>query len=104
MLEFDIPASPNKIINILRKQHEFELLEQNDDYILYSYDERIKIKLFFTDDRSIHEKLFFTSGTPEFKEIFLKKFPNFDFEKVSDDEDIFRKLKFSIARLFKGKW
>src|SRR5688572_5384496 len=72
VLEFVIPASPKKIINTLAKQQEFELLEQNDDYILYSFDERIKIKLFFTDDRSVNEKLFFTSGTKEFTESFLK--------------------------------
>ena len=92
MLEFVIPVSQDRIIKTLGKQQEFELLEQNDDYILYSYDERIKLKLFFTDDRSLNEKLFFTSGTPEFKKSFVKKFPKFNFEKVSDDEDIFKKL------------
>ncbi len=92
VLEFVIPVSPGKIINTLDKQQEFELLEQNDDYILYGYDEKIKVKLFFTDDRSITEKLFFTSGTPEFKESFVKEFPKFDFEKVDDDQDIFKKL------------
>nr|MBA2562377.1 DNA polymerase/3'-5' exonuclease PolX [Chitinophagaceae bacterium] len=92
VLEFVIPVSPDKIINTLDKQQEFELLEQNDDYILYGYDEKIKVKLFFTDDKSVNEKLFFTSGTPEFKESFVKEFPKFDFEKVDDDQDIFKKL------------
>jgi DNA polymerase (family 10) len=92
VLEFVIPVSPNQITNTLGKQQEFKLLEQNDDYVLYSYDERIKIKLFFTDERSINEKLFFTSGTQDFQESFVREFPKFDFEKVSDDEDIFKKL------------
>ncbi|MEO6327343.1 MAG: helix-hairpin-helix domain-containing protein [Ginsengibacter sp.] len=93
MLEFVVPESPVNIIKVLKKLSEFNLLDQNDDYLLYHYDEKIKIKLFLTDEESLNEKLFSTSATEEFMEAFSRQFSPIDFRKAANDEDIFKALK-----------
>ena len=100
MLEFVIPSTTETIINSLGKLDEFVLLEQNEDHLLYHYDERIKVKLFSTVGELLSKKLFYTSGTEEFIESFTREFSKVNFEKVSHDEDIFKELNIQYIPYF----
>lgn len=92
-LEFVIPFSSNSIKTKLKKSEEFKMVDENEDFILYRYDNKIKVKIFFTDEKHLAEKLFNTTGTEQFNQAFKTGFPKINFEKFSDEKEIFKSLK-----------
>lgn len=90
MLEYVIPFSEKIIIKKLEPLHEFEFLANEDESVLYKYDEGIKIKLHATDGIHFTKRVFETTGSEEFVSSFEKDFPKVNFQKATDDTDIFK--------------
>lgn len=88
-LEYVVPFSIDMIVEKLSPIEEFKFLEKIDDHILYQYNNGIKIKLFETDKTDLLKKVFINTGSGEFVDAFLNDFPNINFQKVNDVEEIF---------------
>ena len=100
ILEFAITASAKKIISKLGRLEEFVLLEHEDDYLLYRYGGKIRVKIFVTGEKSLNEKLFYTIGSEKFSESFRKQFPNVTFRKSLGDDHIFKDLNIQLIPYF----
>lgn len=92
MLEFVIPEPPDDILVTLDKKADFTLLEKEEDYLVYHYGERIKVKLVLAEESTLNEKSFYTSGSEAFTAAFLQQFPDIRFKKKAGDEYIFKDL------------
>ena len=71
-----------------------ELLEENNDTILYKLKNGLKLRL-HTGKGSMDERLFYTTGSQEFINAFKKSFPAIKFgnKETKDDETIFKQAK-----------
>ncbi len=93
LLEYVIPISIDVLINHLKALEEFTFLEKNEDHILYQYNHGIKVKLHSTNAENIIQKTFETTGSEQFVNAFLDKFPNLDLRHAASEEDIFAKAR-----------
>jgi DNA polymerase (family X) len=89
MLEYVVAFSEKIIIKKLEGLNEFAFIKIEDDYILYQYNEGIKIKLYLTDKADFEKKAFETTGSVDFISAFEKDYPAIDFQKATNDTDIF---------------
>ncbi|MGN6533820.1 MAG: PHP domain-containing protein, partial [Ginsengibacter sp.] len=89
-LEYVIPFSKKIILEKLAPLNEFAFLENEDDYILYKYNEGVKVKLYSTDEIHFLKKVFETTGSDNFVSAFKNDFPGINFEKAAKDRDIFQ--------------
>ncbi len=63
-----------------------ELLEENADNLLYKLLNGLKLRLYSATE-NFEKKCFFTSGSPEFINDFIFRFPDIDFSAASESDD-----------------
>lgn len=90
-LEFAIPFRSEIISDKIALIPEFSCLESKDDYLLYKYNDGVKVKLHTADDKNFERKIFETLGSEEFIKSFYEKFPKKEIRAGDSDEEIFRK-------------
>ena len=90
-LEFVIPFSSKIISDKIAAVPEFSFIESKDEYILYRYNDIIKIKLHTADAKNFERKIFETTGSAEFIKSFYEKFPEAEIPAGDSEEEIFRK-------------
>lgn len=90
-IEYIIPLPVTKILDKLNLHKEFLLLESNDDFLMYQYNQGIKIKLHSTTPDELVKKAFKLSGSPDFISAFLLKFSGLDINGITDEMEIFKK-------------
>jgi len=100
MLEYVIPFSEKIIIKKLEPLDEFEFLENQQEYILYKYNDGIKVKLHPTDQIHFAKKVFETSGSADFVAAFTSDFPRINFKKANNDTDIFKEAAIQYIPAF----
>jgi DNA polymerase (family 10) len=89
-LEFVIPFPPESILELLNHHPAFVFIQKTDDYALYKYDNRIKIKLFGSDKKLLIKRTFETTNSSAFNSAFFEYFPDIEIQKAKSDEDIFQ--------------
>jgi DNA polymerase (family X) len=99
-LEYVIPLSQEIIIEKLEPLIEFEFLESEEDYLLYKYNEGIKIKLHPTDKIHLVKKVFETTGSADFISAFEKDYSGLDYQKAINDNDIFKQAAIQYIPAF----
>ncbi len=100
MLEYVIPFSEKVIIKKLELLDEFEFLENDNESILYKYNDGIKVKLHPTDEIHFVKKVFETTGSADFITAFKKDFQNINFQKATNDTDIFKQAAIEYVPAF----
>jgi len=65
-----------------------ELLEENDNNLLYKLRNGLKLRL-YTGEQNIIERQFITTGSAEFIDAFKKAFPTIDYSKSKTEDEIF---------------
>jgi DNA polymerase (family 10) len=100
MLEYVIPFSEKIIIKKLELLDEFEFLENDNESILYKYNGGIKVKLYPTDEIHFVKKVFETTGSVDFITAFEKDFQNINFQKATNDTDIFKQAAIQYIPAF----
>jgi DNA polymerase (family X) len=100
MLEYVIPFSEKVIIKKLELLDEFEFLENDNESILYKYNDGIKVKLHPTDEIHFVKKVFETTGSADFITAFEKDFQHINFQKATNDTDIFKQAAIQYVPAF----
>lgn len=85
-LEFVILADKEEIKPKFITAQPPELLEENDNSLLYQLKNGLKLRL-FTGNDSMAKRLFFTTGSGEFTDAFIKSFPKTEFETNDVSEE-----------------
>jgi DNA polymerase (family 10) len=85
-LEYVIKSTIENIKPKFESANPPELLEENADSLLYKLLNGLKLRL-YTDTENYEKKCFFTSGSPEFVNAFLFRFPDIDFSPASGSDD-----------------
>lgn len=93
MLEYLIPVHPIEIMEILESFSEFLYIENSDDFIIYQYNDGIKLKLYGCEDTNLVEKLFLTTGSAEFVLEFKNEFPAINYQNLTEEKEIFQQAK-----------
>ncbi len=89
-LEYVIPFSEKIILEKISAVNGFIFLEKNDNYILYKYNDGIKIKLYPTTDEQFLQRTFETTNSAYFNMSFSEIFDLKKIKIAKDDEDIFK--------------
>jgi DNA polymerase (family X) len=89
-LEFVVPFPAENIIKNMEELAAFSLSESTAGYVLYKYNDGIRVKLHITDEQNLSRKIFETGSAPEFIEAFYETFPNIEYQKLLDDDAIFK--------------
>ncbi|MEO6637501.1 MAG: helix-hairpin-helix domain-containing protein [Ginsengibacter sp.] len=102
-LEYVIALPLKSIIDKISTQPEFEIIEDAEEYILYKYNDGIKIKIYTAEKNSFAWICLETSGTQVFNERFNSYIKDAapEFASVKSQEEIFKKagLQFIPASL-----
>ena len=101
-LEYVIALNRNNIVDKISSLPEFELIEEKEEFILYKYDNKIRIKIYLADEKSFQLRLFETSGTSEFLDAFndhLKQ-TGVNIDNVQNDSAIFYAAKIQVIPAF----
>ena len=88
-LEFVIPFPVESILELLRHCPAFVFIKKTDDFVLYKYDSRIKIKLFASDKQLLVKRTFETTNSAPFNSAFYNLFREDEIQKAKSDEEIF---------------
>ena len=88
-LEFVIPFPVESILELLRHCPAFLFIKKTDDFVLYKYDNRIKIKLFASDKQLLVKRTFETTNSAPFNSAFYNLFREDEIQKAKSDEEIF---------------
>ncbi len=91
-LEFVIAETNNAIKPKFQTAQPPELLEENDDSILYKLKNGLKLRL-YTGEQNITERQFLTTGSATFTEAFQKAFPSLKYTVGENDESVFAEAK-----------
>lgn len=89
-LEYVIPFSEKIILKKIADDKAFNLLEKTDEYLLYKYNDGIKVKLYIADNKSVVKKAFEISSSSEFIESFYAVCNAKKIETSSSEEEIFK--------------
>jgi DNA polymerase (family 10) len=100
MFEFAIPLSEKIILEKLEAFEEFKFLEKQDDFILYKYNNSIKIKLLFTHGENLLQKTFISTGSDKFITAFEDHFPNLNFTQLKSEKEIFEQAGIQFIPAF----
>lgn len=78
-----------------------ELVEENPDNLLYKLLNGLRLRL-YTGSGNMGERIFNTSGSREFTDSFLARFPKTDFSAISgsEDTDLFKQAGISYIPVF----
>ncbi len=87
-LEFVIELPEKNIIDKISSISEFEFIEKTPQYLLYTYDNKIKIKFFSSTKETFAFKCFETSGTSEFLDAFNLHLENSKKEMPTGTTDV----------------
>ncbi|MEO6819146.1 MAG: helix-hairpin-helix domain-containing protein [Ginsengibacter sp.] len=90
ILEYLIPVDLTEISKTLQSHSEFEYIEQSTDFIVYQYNNGIKLKLYACPDNKLIELLFITTGSDQFIDAFKQSFPAINYWSLKDEQDIFK--------------
>jgi DNA polymerase (family 10) len=88
-LEYVIPFPAKLVSEKIENIPGFRFLENTGQYLLYRYNDGIKVKLYMADERNLSRRIFETSGSAEFIESFYKEFPGLEIQNAPGDEAIF---------------
>ncbi|MDZ4808996.1 MAG: helix-hairpin-helix domain-containing protein, partial [Bacteroidota bacterium] len=91
-LEFVIAATNENIKPKFETAQPPELLEENEDNLLYKLKNGLKLRL-FTGKQNITERQFLTTGSKEFTDEFQKAFPSIKYTVGESDESVFAAAK-----------
>jgi DNA polymerase (family 10) len=90
-VEFVI-SPPKKVIEEkLSSSGAFKWYESVDDYILYKYNDGIKVKLYFTDEKDFIKTVFEKTNTDEFNKSFYEIIDAKKISGATDEKDLFKK-------------
>ncbi len=94
-LEFVLAIPIKKIKETLSAYNEFTLDESNedDDFMVYHYDNKIALKLLHAHQEQFVSKVFHHSGSKLFIDELMRRYPQKDISKASSEEDIFKLLQ-----------
>jgi len=91
-LEFVVGCSVEEILDSLSGNEHFVFEKEEDEILYFTFQNRIKIHIYSTDENDFQRLLFFTSGTPVFTEAFDTIAPEIDYvDEELNDETIFEK-------------
>ena len=90
VLEFVIRTDAEIIEENLRSFPEFVFKEKENDWLLYTYSEKIDLKIYPVEKKHLPEKIFSTTGNDEFIQAFREEFPEINYQSVSNETAIFR--------------
>ena len=91
-LEFVIAATNETIKPKFQTAQPPELLEENDDSILYKLKNGLKLRL-YTGEQNITERQFLTTGSAAFTDAFQKTFSSLKYTVGENDESVFAAAK-----------
>ncbi|MBK9939194.1 MAG: DNA polymerase/3'-5' exonuclease PolX [Chitinophagaceae bacterium] len=91
-LEFVIAETNETIKPKFQTAQPPELLEENDDNILYKLKNGLKLRL-YTGKQNLIERQFLTTGSKEFTDVFQKEFPSINYTRGATEENIFEAAK-----------
>jgi DNA polymerase (family X) len=90
-LEFVIHDTTPRIITALEKTEGLELVEQQENEILYQLN-GLALRLYACSDDLRNERTFYTTGTPAFNAAFHAAYPDAPFGGWDDDKELFEAL------------
>ncbi|MEP6616552.1 MAG: helix-hairpin-helix domain-containing protein [Ginsengibacter sp.] len=90
-LEYVVPLEGKMIMAKLKSQPGFQLVTDNENSILFQSDVGIKVLLYPSSPKELHETVFYTTGTKEFNKAFRERFKKYDFGE-GDDAALFKSL------------
>lgn len=90
VLDFVIASNSETIMQALAQFEEFKFLEKTPAYILYQYNNGIKLKLHTTEKNDFVQRVFETTGSAEFITAFTKEYAGISFQGAGNEEQIFR--------------
>ncbi len=90
-LEFVIHDTTSHIITVLEKTEGLELMQQEDNEIVYQLNS-VALRLYACNDDLRNERTFYTTGSPAFNEAFRSAYPSAIFEGWEDDSALFESL------------
>ena len=86
-LEFVVAKTNTEIKPAFQTAQPPELLQENDDSLLYKLKNGLKLHL-YTGAGNLPERLFFTTGPAAFTDAFTKKFPQAGFTMAAENHDM----------------
>jgi DNA polymerase (family X) len=86
-VEFITTKSKEDTKKVFQTAYPPELLEENDNMVFYKLKNGLKLRL-YTGSNNLTKDLFTSTGTPEFTEAFIKRYPQVNF--TGTEEDIFK--------------
>ncbi len=94
-LEFVLPITTEKIKTTLSGYNEFVFNEanDNDNILLYKYDNRVSLQLHSTDKKQVAFVTFMHSGSKEFTDELLTRYSKTCTSSASSEDEIFKLLK-----------
>lgn len=99
-LEFVIPFPAEIISEKLTIIPGFTFLESTGQYLLYKYNDGIKVKLYTADEKTLQQRIFETSGSAEFIKSFHENFPGEEMQNARDDEALFTATRLQFIPLY----
>lgn len=90
-LDFFTTASHTQIISTIDDLNEFKLIENNNRFVSYRYNEGISINIYSALNTNFIKEVFVTTGSPEFKSAFMDNFPSVIFEDAKDEKELFNR-------------
>ena len=91
-LEFVIAETNETIKPKFETAQPPELLEENEDNLLYKLKNGLKLRL-YTGKQNITERQFLTTGSKEFIDSFIKTFPSVKYAAGENDKSVFEEAK-----------
>ncbi|MEO9210558.1 MAG: helix-hairpin-helix domain-containing protein [Ginsengibacter sp.] len=92
-LEYVIPLSNIKIKEKISSIQHLDLVEESSDFIMYQYNNGVKIKLHFTSSESLIQRIFETTGSEKFIKFFQEKYSGINYAACIREEDIFNQIQ-----------
>lgn len=91
-LEIVIDDSLQNIENNLASISDFELVEKNEQDLLYRASVGLRFRVYGTDSKSLQEQAFLKSCSPEFATAFTTQFASLDYTACSNEAAIFEQV------------
>ncbi|MEO5892248.1 MAG: helix-hairpin-helix domain-containing protein [Ferruginibacter sp.] len=89
-LEIVIDDTINNIEHELSLVDDFEMIEKNEEDILYRASVGLKFHLYSCDSKPMMQQVFLKGSSPEFATSFVQQFPSIDYTACKNEEGIFK--------------